>query len=77
MYNEVRLLMMLLLMALITVVLRSILRKFAEKYKIRNWHKLFCIAVLILLILGFSIAIDWPFENLFVGFDSPEAAFYI
>lgn len=76
MYNEVRLLMMLLLMALITVALRSILRKFAEKYKIRNWHKLFCIAVII-LILGFSIAIDWPFENLFVRFDSPEAAFNI
>ena len=75
MYNDVRLLMTLLLMALAMMVLRSIIRKFAKKYKLRKWHKLFCIAVFIIVILGFAIPINWPFANLFESSDPPEAAY--
>ena len=74
MYNDVRLLMTFLLMALAVMVLRSIIRKFAKKYKLRKRHKLFCIAVFIIVIFGFAIPINWPFANLFESSDPPETA---
>ena len=75
MYDKVRLLMILLVLALTVVILRSITRKLAKKNKLSKWYKLFNIAVYIIVFFGFSAAIDWPFENLFVSFDSPEAAY--
>ena len=74
-YNDVRFLMTILVLALTVVVLRSITFKFAKKNKLSKWYKLFNIAVIIIVFFGFSIAISWPFENLFVSFDSPEAAY--
>lgn len=75
MYDKVRLLMILLVLALTVWILRSITLKLARKNKLSKWYKLFNIAVIIIVFFGFSAAIAWPFENLFVSFDSPEAAY--
>lgn len=74
-YNDVRFLMTILVLALTVWILRSITLKLARKNKLSKWYKLFNIAVIIIVFFGFSIAISWPFENLFVSFDSPEAAY--
>ena len=74
-YNDVRFLMTILVIALTVWILRSITLKLARKNKLSKWYKLFNIAVIIIVFFGFSIAIGWPFENLFVRFDSPEAAY--
>lgn len=75
MYDKVRLLMTILVMVLTALILRSITFKLARKTKLSKWYKLFNIAVYIIVFFGFSAAISWPIENLFVSFDSPEAAY--
>ena len=75
MYDKVRLLMTILVMVLTALILRSITFKLAKKNKLSKWYKLFNIAVIIIVSFGFSAAISWPIENLFVSFDSPEAAY--
>lgn len=76
MYDNVRILMTLLVMALTVAILRIITLKLARKNKLSKWYKLFNIAVVAIVFFGFQIAIiKWPFENLLVSFDSPEAAY--
>lgn len=75
MYDNVRILMTLLVMVLTALILRSITFKLARKNKLSKWYKLFNIAAIIIVPFGFSAAISWPIENLFVSFDSPEAAY--
>ena len=75
MYDNVRLLMTILVMVLTALILRSITFKLARKNKLSKWYKLFNIAAIIIVSFGFSAAISWPIENLFVSFDSPEAAY--
>ena len=76
MYDNVRILMTLLVMALTAAILRIITLKLARKNKLSKWYKLFNIAVVAIVFFGFQIAIiKWPIENLFVSFDSPEAAY--
>lgn len=65
MYEAVRFLMTILVIALTVWILRSITLKLARKNKLSKWYKLFNIAVIIIVFFGFSIAISWPFENLF------------
>ncbi len=75
MYDKVRLLMTILVMVLTALILRSITFKLARKNKLSKWYKLFNIAAIIIVSFGFSAAISWPIENLFVSFDSPEAVY--